>query len=36
MRERKYLIVMDVFQSVADHTDSHVDQIRGGHLEHLL
>lgn len=27
---------MDVFQSVADHTNSHVDQIRRGHLEHLL
>lgn len=33
---RQYLIVMDVFQSVADHTNSHVDQIGRGHLEHLL
>lgn len=34
--DSEYLIVMDVFQSVADHTDSHVDQIGRGHLEHLL
>lgn len=34
--DSEYLIVMDVFQSVADHADSHVDQIGRGHLEHLL
>lgn len=34
--DRKYLIVMNIFQSVADHTDAHVDQVRGGHLEDLL
>lgn len=32
----KYLIVMNIFESVADDTDSHVDQIRRGHLEDLL
>lgn len=31
-----YLIIMDVFQSVANDTDSHVDKIGRGHLEHLL
>ena len=29
-----YLVVADVLESVAHHTDAHVDQIRGGHLEH--
>lgn len=27
---------MDVLERVADHADAHVDQVRGGHLEHLL
>lgn len=27
---------MNVFERVADHADAHVDQVRGGHLEHLL
>lgn len=34
--ENTNLIIVDVFQGVADHTDAHVDQVRGGHLEHLL
>lgn len=34
--DRKYLIVMNIFQSVADHANAHVNQIRGGHLEDLL
>lgn len=33
---RKYLIIMNIFQGVADHANAHVDQIRGGHLEDLL
>lgn len=27
---------MDVFQGVADNTDSHVDQVGRSHLEHVL
>ena len=27
---------MNIFERVADDTDPHVDQIRGGHLEDLL
>lgn len=34
--DRKYLIIMNIFQGVADHADAHVDQIGGGHLEDLL
>lgn len=34
--DRKYLIIMNIFQSVADHANAHVDQIGGGHLEDLL
>lgn len=34
--DRKYLIIMNIFQGVADHANAHVDQIGGGHLEDLL
>lgn len=34
--DRKYLVVMNIFESVADHADAHVNQIRGRHLEDLL
>lgn len=27
---------MNIFESVADHANAHVDQVRGGHLEDLL
>lgn len=30
------LVVVDVFEGVADHTDAHVDQVGRGHLEDLL
>ena len=36
MSERTNLVVVNVFERVADHADAHVDQVRGGHLEHLL
>lgn len=32
----KYLIIMNIFERVADNTNSHVDQVRGGHLKDLL
>ena len=31
-----YLVIMDVFKCVADHTDAHVHQVRGSHLKNLL
>lgn len=34
--DRKYLIVMNIFEGVADHANAHVNQVRGGHLEDLL
>lgn len=34
--DMKYLIIMNIFERVADNADSHVDQVRGGHLEDLL
>lgn len=35
-KECSYLVVVNIFQGVADHADAHVDQVRGGHLKHLL
>lgn len=35
-KDLAYLIVMDIFQCVADNTDPHVDQVRGGHFKDLL
>lgn len=34
--DRIYLIIVNIFQGVADHANAHVDQIGGGHLEDLL
>lgn len=34
--ENTNLIIMDIFQGVADNTNPHVDQVRGGHLKDLL
>lgn len=34
--DRKYLIIVNIFQRVADDAYSHVDQIRGGHFKDLL
>lgn len=31
-----YLIIMDIFECVADNTDSHVDQVRRGYFKDLL
>lgn len=31
-----YLIVMNIFQRVADDTNPHVDQVRGGYFKDLL
>lgn len=33
---KKYLIVVNVFERVADDTNPHVDQVRRGHFEDLL
>ncbi len=30
------LIIVNVFECVADHTDAHVDKVGRSHLEHLL
>lgn len=30
------LVVVNVFERVADHADAHVDQVRGSHLKNLL
>lgn len=34
--QETYLVIMHIFERITDHTDTHVDQVRGGHLEHLL
>lgn len=34
--EKQYLVIVNVFERVADHADAHVDQVRGGHLKNLL
>ena len=34
--ETAHLVVPDVFERVGDDGDAHVDQVRRGHLEHLL
>lgn len=31
-----HLIVMNILECVADHTNPHVDQVRGGHLKYML
>ena len=31
-----YLFVSNVFQSIRNHSDSHIDQIRRGHFKHLF
>ena len=36
MSARQYLVVVNIFERVADHADAHVDQVRGRHLENLL
>ncbi len=36
LKIRGYLVVVDIFECVADHADAHVDQVRGSHLKNLL
>lgn len=36
MAWKSYFFVANVFESVGDDGDAHVDQVRGGHLEDLL
>lgn len=36
LNREKYLIIMNIFESVAHNTNSHVDQVRGGHFKDLL
>lgn len=36
MITKRHLVVVNIFESVADHADAHVDQVRGSHLENLL
>ena len=36
MARKSYFFVANVFESVGDDGDAHVDQVRGGHLEDLL
>lgn len=31
-----YLVIVNVFERVADHTDAHVDQVGRSHLKDLL
>ena len=35
-REKAHLVVVNVFERVADHADAHVEQVGRGHLEDLL
>lgn len=30
------LVIVNIFECVADHTDAHVDEVGWSHLEHLL
>ncbi len=34
--DMRYLIIVNIFERVADDTNPHVDQVRGGHLKDLL
>lgn len=37
MKEKNtHLIIMDIFERVAHDTDTHVDQVRGGHFKDLF
>lgn len=32
----QHLVIVHVFERVADHADAHVDEVRGSHLKNLL
>lgn len=36
LKMRGYLVIVNIFECVADHADAHVDQVRGSHLKNLF